>query len=140
MQQKMKYAHMNAAHGYAKCSHARRLKVGAILVKDDTVISIGYNGTRPGEDNNCEDELPDGTLVTKPNVIHAEQNVLDKLAKKGGGADGSSMFITISPCLMCSQRIANTGVKAVYYEIEYRNTDGIDYLRHHDVHVEKLAD
>lgn len=130
---------MNAAHGYAKCSHARRLKVGAILVKDDAVISIGYNGTGPGDDNNCEDEMPDGTLVTKPTVIHAEQNVLDKLAKKNGGAEGASMFITISPCLQCSQRIVNTGIIAVYYETEYRNSDGLDYLRSHGVKVTKLG-
>lgn len=130
---------MNAAHGYAMCSHARRLKVGAILVKDDAVISLGYNGTSPGEDNNCEDELPDGTLVTKPTVIHAEQNALDKLAKNNGGADGATMFITISPCLQCSIRIANTGIKEVYYDAEYRNSDGVDYLRSRGVKVTKLG-
>lgn len=138
----MKYkhiiAHMKTAYNYAACSYAKRRKVGAIVVKNDRILSIGYNGTPEGWPNECEDELPDGTLVTKPEVLHAERNALDKLAKDSGGADGASLFVTLSPCMECAKSIYMSGIKEVYYAEEYRLLDGVEFLKKCGIKVEKI--
>lgn len=124
---------------FASLSKAVRLKVGAIIVKDDKIISIGYNGTPIGWDNNCEDVLEDGTLKTKPEVIHAEQNCIAKLAKSNESGDNATLFCNFAPCLDCSKLIAISGIKKVYFGEAYRSNDGIEFLEKCGVDVEKIA-
>ena len=138
MKTKYKLAHMRAAHLYSDLSTARRLKVGALVVKDDRIISIGYNGMPKGWDNNCETEQPDGTIKTKPEVLHAEMNALMKLARSNESGLDASIFITHSPCMDCAKGIYQSGIKEVYYANEYRNTAGIDFLQKCGVLVEKI--
>jgi dCMP deaminase len=134
MKEKHIKAFMETAKVFAECSTANRLHVGCIAVKDNKIISIGYNGTPNGWDNVCEDE----NNKTLPEVLHAESNMLMKLARTTGGAEGSSVFITHSPCLECAKLIYQSGVKEVYYDIEYRNDEGIKFLKKCGVEVKKL--
>jgi dCMP deaminase len=143
MKQKLLEAYMATAGIFADLSHARRLHVGAIIVKDDRIISIGYNGMPAGWDNNCEDELkwPNGEirfLKTKPEVLHAETNAIAKLAKSTESGDGATMFITHSPCLDCAKLIYQSGINTVYYRNSYRDDAGIDFLTESNVKVTKL--
>jgi len=143
MKTKYKLAHMRAAHIYAELSTARRLKVGALVVKDDRIISIGYNGMPKGWDNDCEYvdiQHEDGgqTLKTKPEVLHAEMNALMKLARSNESGLDASIFITHSPCMDCAKGIYQSGIKEVYYANEYRDTAGIDFLQKCGVLVEKI--
>jgi dCMP deaminase len=138
MKYKYTQAHMRAAHLYAELSTARRLKVGALVVKDDRIISIGYNGMPSGWDNNCEHELEDGTIKTKSEVLHAEMNALMKLARSNESGLDASMFITHSPCMDCAKGIYQSGIKEVYYANEYRDTAGIDFLQKCGVLVKKI--
>ena len=146
MKQKFLRAHLAVAHEYAKLSSARRLQVGAIVVKDDRIISIGYNGTPEGWDNNCEDTIEPGgaddqqTLVTRPEVIHAEGNAIAKLARSNDSGLGAVMFLTHSPCMECAKLIYGSGIACVYYEHEYRNLAGIEFLRKCGVPVKKIAE
>ena len=130
-------AYMQTAEAFAACSTAVRAKVGAILVKDERIISIGYNGTPIGADNNCEDLQADGSLKTKQEVLHAETNCLAKVARSSESSEGATMFITLSPCFECSKLIYQSGVRKVYFGAQYRNTDGIDFLRQYGVEVEQ---
>jgi len=134
MKEKHIKAFMQTAKVFAECSTANRLHVGCIAVKDNKIISIGYNGTPNGWNNVCEDE----NNKTLPEVLHAESNMLMKLARTTGGAEGSSVFITHSPCLECAKLIYQSGVKEVYYDIEYRNDEGIKFLKRCGVEVKKL--
>ena len=129
---------MDVAKRFAQESSARRLQVGSIVVKDDRIISIGYNGTPPGWDNNCEIELEDGTLKTKDEVVHAEQNAIAKLAKYGESASGASMFVTHAPCVECAKNIYVSGIIEVFYEQDYRSRDGLEFLEKSGVRVVKL--
>lgn len=138
MKPKHQTAHMKAAHIYAELSSARRLKVGALIVKDDRIISIGYNGQPSGWDNNCELELEDGSLKTKPTVLHAEMNAISKLAKSSESGDGSSIFITHAPCMDCAKMIYQSGITTVYYATDYRDTAGKDFLKQCGIRVEQL--
>lgn len=140
MKKKMIDAFMDTAERFSELSHARRLKVGAIIVKDDRIISIGYNGMPAGWDNNCEDEIYDEdgfhiTLKTKPEVLHAERNALDKLAKGNEGGDGAVLFVTHSPCLECAKSIYGAGIKAFYYRKNYRSQEGLVFLNKCGVEV-----
>jgi len=132
---------MKTAEIFSELSHARRLHVGAIVVKDDRIISIGYNGMPTGWDNNCEDELhqPVGrvNLVTKPEVLHAETNAIAKLAKSNESGLGATMFITHAPCLDCSKLIYQSGISSVLYRNAYRDTSGITFLEKSGVTVEQ---
>lgn len=138
-------AHMNAAKAYSALSHARRLKVGAVLVKDDRIISVGYNGTPSGRDNNCEivtkrtleGPFVEKELATKPEVVHAEMNVIAFAARNGVSTNGCTLVITHSPCYECSKLIVQSGITRVIYETEYRITEGIDFLRECNIDVEK---
>ena len=128
-------AHMKAAEVYSQLSSAVRLKVGCVVVKDNTIIGIGYNGMPSGWDNNCEDEIVIEedekfikVLKTKPEVLHAETNALAKIARSTNSSDGASMFITHAPCLDCAKLVYQSGIKSVYYRNSYKNTDGIDFL------------
>lgn len=168
MKQKLKKAYMRTAETFAELSHARRLHVGAIVVKDDRIISIGYNGMPAGWDNDCEDKVWDSGaggwldpeefdakypyegwhegaqrnvrygLKTKPEVLHAETNAISKLAKSTESGDGAAIFITHSPCLDCAKLIYQSGINSVYYRNSYRSDDGIEFLKKSGVAVEKL--
>lgn len=107
----------------ASLSHCTRSKVGAVLVKTGNLISFGYNGTPAGMDNGCEENN-----VTKDEVIHAEMNAILKAAKSGNAVEGSTLYLTLSPCKECSKLILQSGVKKVVYLNRYRNLDGIQFL------------
>jgi dCMP deaminase len=134
---------MKVAETFAELSSAKRLHVGAIVVKDDRIISIGYNGMPSGWDNNCEDyhglDLNGNpTLVTKPEVLHAETNAIAKLAKSTESGLGATMFITHAPCLDCAKLIYQSGIGSVLYRNTYRDTSGITFLEKSGVTVEKI--
>ena len=143
MKEKHIQAYMKTAETFAECSTARRLHVGAIIVKDDRIISIGYNGMPAGWDNNCEDEIrwPNGDvkfLTTKPEVLHAEANALAKVARSSESSEGATMFITHSPCFACAKLIYQSGIHKVYFGQHYRETDGVDFLQKCNIDVEQV--
>jgi dCMP deaminase len=117
------------ARRVSELSSARRLKCGAIVVKNDRVISIGYNGMPTNWDNNCEHEQADGTLVTRPEVLHAETNALAKLARSTESGENSDIFITHTPCLQCAKLIYQAGIRRVFHEQYYRDDSGVQFLR-----------
>jgi dCMP deaminase len=118
---------MDIAHSVAKMSYAARAKVGCVIVKNDNIISMGWNGMPSGMSNECE-ELIDNELVTKQAVLHAESNALMKLAKDGSSSDGATLYITLSPCFECAKLILQSGIKTVIYANEYRNTSPLGFL------------
>jgi len=142
MKQKWIDAFMDTAERFAQLSSARRLHVGAIVVKDDRIISIGYNGMPSGWDNNCEEEfvneVGDPVLKSKPEVLHAETNAIAKLAKSNESGLGSTMFITHAPCLDCAKLIWQSGIGSVLYRNSYRDTAGIDFLEKCKINVNKV--
>lgn len=125
--------YMRMAAIWAENSYCKRRQVGALIVKDRMIISDGFNGTPSGFENVCEDE----NGVTKPYVLHAEANAISKVAKSGNSAEGSTLFITASPCIECAKLIIQAGIKRVVYKDEYRLTDGIDLLKRAGIEVEK---
>jgi dCMP deaminase len=143
---KTKYleAYMKTAETFAELSTARRLHVGAIVVKDDRIISIGYNGMPSGWDNNCEVEVLPArfgagpTLQSKPEVLHAETNAIAKLAKSTESGDGAALFVTHSPCLDCAKLVYQSGINSVFYRNSYRNDDGIKFLVKAGVEVTQI--
>ncbi len=135
MKEKYKLAYMDIAKRFSECSTAKRLKVGAICVKDNKIISIGINGTPNGWPNEiCEDE----NNVTYPYIIHAEGNMLAKLCRSTENSEGSDVYITHSPCLECSKLLYQSGIKKVYYSEEYRKREGIEFLKKVGIEVEKI--
>lgn len=131
---------MDVAKRFAQLSHAKRLNVGAIVVKDDRIISIGYNGMPSGWDNNCEvcvsiDDVGNPTLKSKPEVLHAESNAIAKLARSNESGEGASLFITHSPCIECAKLIYQSGIKNVYFGENYRDTAGLDFLKTSKINV-----
>jgi dCMP deaminase len=127
--------YMEMARVAAKQSYANRLKVGALAVKDHRILSVGYNGTPSNRDNECEGA--DGK--TKPDVIHAEMNLIYKMARDGQAAQGADLFITHSPCFECAKAILTVGFKKVWFGAEYRDSSGVDFLKHNGVEIEKLG-
>ena len=125
---------MDIAERTAELSTAKRLKVGSIVVKNDRIVTIGYNGTPSGWTNECEDE----NYKTKPEVIHAEANAIAKLAKSTESGEGAVMFLTHAPCMDCAKQVYTAGISKVYYKNSYRSTDGIDFLNKCKVEVEQL--
>jgi dCMP deaminase len=145
MKQKFIQAYMDVAKTFAELSHARRLHVGAIVVKDDRIISIGYNGMPAGWDNNCEFDDTDPqtkqtSLVTKPEVLHAETNAIAKLAKSTESGDGADLFVTHAPCIECAKLIYQSGIRRVFYGKAYRDDSGIKFLEKSGVTVNKTVD
>jgi len=164
MKEKFVNAYMDVAERFAELSSARRLHVGAIVVKDDRIISIGYNGMPAGWDNNCEnteyvgsdEQIPSpdemkrlgftGTdqgwyrLKTKPEVLHAETNAIAKLAKSTESGLDADMFITHAPCLDCAKLIYQSGIRSVFYRDAYRSEDGIQFLKSSGITVEQLGE
>lgn len=147
MKIKFQKAHMDVAEVYSKLSSAERLQVGCVIVKDNTIIGIGYNGMPSGWSNVCEMEVPDTTSgfngtstksVTRPEVLHAESNAIAKVARSTNSTDGASMFITHAPCIDCAKMIYQAGISSVYYRETYRNDDGLNFLKRCDVSVLKL--
>jgi dCMP deaminase len=139
MKSKFIKAYMTTARNFAELSHARRAKVGAIVVKDDRIISIGYNGMPAGWDNNCENTIGysngEPVLKTKPEVLHAETNAISKLAKSSESGDGADIFITHGPCLDCAKLIFQSGIRRVYFGQHYRDEDGIKFLKDSGIDV-----
>ena len=125
---------MRVAETYASLSSAKRLQVGAIVVKDNRVVSIGYNGMPSGWDNVCEDE----NNKTKPEVLHAETNAIAKLARSNESGLDATMFITHAPCIDCAKLIYQSGISKVYYRNTYRETTGIDFLNKGGIEVEQI--
>jgi len=146
MKQKFIDLYMDWALRLAKLSHARRLQVGAVIVKDDTVISYGYNGMPSGWDNNCEDEITVEmdekfvkTLKTKPEVLHAESNAVSKLAKSSNSGLNADIFITHAPCIDCAKLILQSGIRRVYYGTQYRDDYGVKFLQTSGVEVTQIG-
>lgn len=168
MKDKLKKAYMKTAETFAELSHARRLHVGAIIVKDDRIISIGYNGMPAGWDNNCEDIVWDSGasgwldpdefnakypyeawhegagrnvrygLKTKPEVLHAETNAIAKLARSGEHGLDSDLFVTHAPCLDCAKLIYQAGIRRVFFGTAYRDSAGVDFLKASKIQVEQI--
>jgi len=168
MKDKFVNAYMDVAERFAELSSARRLHVGAIVVKDDRIISIGYNGMPAGWDNNCEDKVYDSGaggwispdefesmypyteynedaeeeyrygLKTKPEVLHAETNAIAKLAKSNESGMGATMFITHAPCLDCAKLIYQSGIGNVLYRNTYRDIGGVTFLERSGIKVTQI--
>ncbi len=124
-QKKLDERYLRMARIWAENSYCKRRQVGALLVKDRMIISDGYNGTPTGFENDCE--TPENT--SKAYVLHAEANAITKVAKSSNSSDGSTLYVTASPCIECAKLIIQAGIKRVVYAEEYRITDGIDLLR-----------
>ena len=154
---------MATAKTFAELSYARRLHVGAIVVKDDRIISIGYNGMPAGWDNDCEykeylyhghsfgenaadyfDQTDENgkmyRLKTRPEVLHAESNAISKLARSSESGDGADMFITHAPCLDCAKLIYQSGIRRVYFSTPYRDEAGIQFLKNCNIVVEQVTE
>ena len=133
---KRDYLYMRMARTWAENSYCQRRKVGAILVKDQMIISDGYNGTPSGFENICEDE----NNVSKPYVLHAEANTLTKVARSNNSSADATLYVTASPCLECSKLIIQSGIKRVVYGEEYRIMDGVELLKRAGIEVVFLND
>lgn len=135
-------AYMQTAETFAQCSTARRAKVGAIIVKDNRIISIGYNGMPSGWDNDCENTVGmqrgEPVLKTKPEVLHAEMNAIGKVARSSESSNGAAIFITHAPCHDCAKMIYQSGINSVYYRAAYRDTAGLEFLKRCNIPVEHL--
>lgn len=147
-------AHMKVAGIYGALSSARRAKVGCVIVKDNRIISIGYNGMPSGWDNNCEDEdWPQWArsrewkeidpvyvrLKTKPEVLHAETNAIAKVARSSENCDGATLYTTMLPCLDCAKLIYQSGIQKVFYAETYpKGTAGLEFLNQCKIPVVKI--
>lgn len=134
MKHKHKLAYMECAEAFAKCSIGVRLKVGSVIVKNNRIISCGYNALPEHIDGPLEDE--DGN--TRPEVRHSEKNALMGLVKSSESAEGAALFCTHACCKFCAIDIVDSGITTVYYRNDYRSKDGIDYLEENGVKVHKL--
>lgn len=129
--------YLRMAQIWAENSYCQRRKVGAIIVKDQMIISDGFNGTPSGFENICEDE----TGTTKPHVLHAEANAITKVARSNNSSNNATLYVTASPCVECAKLIIQAGIKRVVFHELYRITDGIDLLNRADIeciHIDKL--
>lgn len=146
----MKHSHfyMDVAEAAARNSHAVRKQVGACLVTNNQVILSGWNGRLSGQSNECEeydDSSFDGTfkslkLVTRKDVVHAEMNAISKAAREGVSTLGSTLFVTLSPCVDCAKMLVASGVKEVVYKENYRDSSGVDFLKKCKVVVTQFQD
>lgn len=152
MKDKFIRLYSDIARRTAEMSSARRLHVGAIVVKDNRIISLGYNGMPEGWDNNCEYDdiriesstfgeptiITNRGLKTRPEVLHAESNAIAKLARSTESGENATMFITHSPCLECAKLIYQSGIRAVYFGQQYRDTSGIEFLKKCNIQVDQF--
>lgn len=130
--------YIDIANRIAKMSHARRLQVGCVLIKNSSIISFGWNGMPTGWDNNCEDWDINLELTTRPEVLHAESNALSKVAKSNESSLNSTLYLTHSPCIHCAKMIHQAGIIRVVYENLYRSNDGIDFLKKCAIKVDQF--
>ena len=159
IKERYKKVYYNIAQEISSLSYANRLKVGAIIVKENRIISIGFNGTPPGWDNNCENILASyderetyfekeewtfnketkqyTRLKTKPEVIHAEMNAIHKLASSHESGNNASMFCTHTPCMDCAKGVVMSGIKNFYFIDKYRSDDGLSFLLKNGINVEQ---
>ena len=151
MKQKFIDYFMDIATRTSKLSYAKRLQVGAVIVKGNQILATGYNGMPSGWENVCEVIIPEqidaetrtitpSKLVSKPEVMHAERNCLDKVAASNESTQGAVMFCTHSPCLECAKSIYNTGITEIYYKEDYRSNEGISFLKNTGVKVHKYVE
>jgi len=126
---------LQMANEMSKLSHANRKKVGALIVKDNSIISDGYNGTPVGYSNDCEDE----SGQTHWYVLHAEANAITKLVKKGQSSTGSTLYITMSPCRECSKLIIQSGISRVVYSSNYKDKVGLNFLGNFNIQCEYIT-
>jgi dCMP deaminase len=148
MTNKWDKAYMTTAGSFAQLSSAKRLQVGCVIVKDNRIVSVGYNGMPSGWDNKCEDRVlydygnrsseAKYQLKTKPEVLHAETNAIAKMARSPESAEDASLYTTHAPCFDCSKLIYQSGIKSVFYKEEYRSNDGLTFLRKCGIIVEKM--
>ena len=131
---KLDQRYLRMAMIWAENSYCERRKVGAIVVKDKTIISDGYNGTPSGFENVCEDE----NNLTKPYVLHAEANAITKLARSNNNSEGATLYVTASPCIECAKLIIQAGINRVVYAEKYRLEDGLRLLEKANVEVVHL--
>jgi len=137
-EKQLKYdkAYIRMALEWAKLSYCKRKQVGALIVKDNMIISDGYNGTPSGFENCCEDE--EG--ATQWYVLHAEANAILKVAKSTQSAENATLYITLSPCKECSKLIIQSGIKRVVYLTQYKDTEGIDFLKEYGIETTHITD
>jgi dCMP deaminase len=145
LKEKFIQAHLKAAEAYAQLSSAKRLQVGCVIVKDNTIIGIGYNGMPSGWDNNCEELIEqheDGgqILKTRPEVLHAETNAIAKVARSTNSTDGADMICTHAPCLDCAKLIHQAGIKRFYFRSHYRSEEGLKFLNKCEIEVNHVKD
>ncbi|MBR4660690.1 MAG: dCMP deaminase family protein [Bacteroidales bacterium] len=135
-QNKFDKSYLEMAEVWSRNSYCVRRKVGALIVKDRMIISDGYNGTPSGFENVCEDE----NGVTKSYVLHAEANAITKVAKSGNSSEGSTLYVTASPCIECAKLIIQSGITRVVYRDEYRSQDGVELLRRAGIVVDHYGE
>ncbi len=133
-QKKYDLAYIKMAEIWGNLSYCKRKKVGALIVKDNMIISDGYNGTPSGFENDCEDE----NNITKWHVLHAEANAISKVASSTQNSKGATLYVTLSPCKECSKLIYQAGIKRVVYAQEYSDTSGLQMLKKAGVEVQKI--
>jgi dCMP deaminase len=134
MKQKHLLAYMKCAEAFAECSNAKRLKVGSVIVKDNRIISCGYNAHAEHINDACE--LPDGT--TDPRLRHSEKNALMGLVRSNQSAVDAVLFCTHACCKFCAIDLVDAGIKKVYYRHSYRDESGVEYLKSNGVEVERI--
>ena len=132
-QTKLDLRYLRMARIWAENSYCKRRQVGALVVKDKMIISDGYNGTPSGFENICEEND-----ITKPYILHAEANAITKLARSSNNSDGSTLYVTASPCIECAKLIIQAGIKRVVYAEKYRLNDGIQLMERAGIKVEFL--
>ena len=135
-QHRLDLRYLRMARIWAENSYCHRRQVGALVVKDKMIISDGYNGTPSGFENVCEDE----NGITKPYVLHAEANAITKLARSSNNSDGSTLYVTSSPCIECAKLIIQSGIQRVVYSEKYRIQDGIELLQRAGIEVVYLPE
>jgi len=131
---------MKVAELTATLSYAKRLQVGAVIVKGNQTIGTGYNGMPTDWENTCEIELEDGSLKTKQEVLHAETNAIAKVARSTVSSEGATLFCTHAPCIDCAKLIYQAGIETVYYKETYRSEDGLNFLRKSGINVHQYTD
>ena len=134
-QLKFDISYLQMARIWGQNSYCQRRQVGALLVKDRSIISDGYNGTPSGFENKCEDD----SNKTKPYVLHAEANAITKVAKSNNSSEGATLYITSSPCVECAKLIIQAGIKRVVFADHYHNADGVALLERAEIQVEQIS-
>lgn len=135
MHNKYDVAYLKMALEWAKLSYCKRKQVGALIVKDRTIISDGYNGTPSGFENCCEDE----NNKTKWYVLHAEANAILKISRSTQSCEGATLYLTLSPCKECSKLIFQSGIKRVVYIQDYSDNEGLAFLKDAGVKILKIS-